>query len=321
MSFPGFPSPDEQPQVPASSDQPPAQPPTEPPYTQPTAQPPYGPPPYSQPPMQPPMQPPYGQPPYGQPPYGQPPAQPPYGQPAYGQPVQPSQPPMYQQPYPQPPTVQNNALGRLNRFRRQRPILAGIAAIVAICVVCGICATVISAAQGGGSTASNNGGVPSSGATSSSNATPEPTATSTLEPTAVPTESAIEYRNSAKNVSVANLAKDPNSYKGQSVKFQAIILNFVQDSSGNTAGANVSDPNDYSSVIQIAFSPNLSVQDMNKNDTITVWGQGAGSFSGTNAFGATIQEGAVEELYLHDSTTGYNDNTITDPQSYASSLP
>ncbi len=286
MSFPRDPSPDEQSQDPSSGGQQSAQPP-------------------------------YGQPPYGQPPYGQPP----YGQPPYCQPVQPPQPPTYQQPYQQPPTMQNNTLGRLNRFRRQRPILAGIAAIVAICIVCGICASIISTVQGGSSTAGINGGGPSTRVASSPNATPEPTATSTPQPTAVPTESANEYRNSAKNISVADVAKDPNSYKGQSVKFQAIILNFVQDSSGNTAGANVSDPSDYSSVIQIEFSPNLSVQGMNKNDTVTVWGQGAGSFSGTNAFGATIQEGGVDELYLHDSTTGYNDNSITDPQSYVSSLP
>jgi len=137
----------------------------------------------------------------------------------------------------------------------------------------------------------------------------------------MPTESASQYRDAAQQVSVSDIAKDPNAYKSNSVVFQAVIVSFVHDSSGNTAGANVVDPNDYSSIIQIVFSPFASVQDMNKNDTITVWGQGAGSFTGTNAFGATIQEGGVQELYLHDSATGYNDNNITDPQAYVALLP
>lgn len=120
-------------------------------------------------------------------------------------------------------------------------------------------------------------------------------------------------------MTVAGIAKDPNSYKGQTVKFDAVILNFVQDSNGNTAGANVSDPNDYSSFIQIEFTPGLSVKNINKGDTVAVWGQVLGAFSGTNAYGGTITEGAVQEVYLHDTNTGYNDSSVTDPSSYTGS--
>lgn len=150
---------------------------------------------------------------------------------------------------------------------------------------------------------------------------PLPTDTPVPPPTPVPTESPAQYKASAKSVTVADIAKDPNTYKGKTVKFTAVIANFVHDSNGNTAGANVLDPNDYSSVIQIAFTPDFSLAHVNKGDTIQVWGQGLGAFSGTNAFGATITEGAVQEVYLHDSTTGYSDNTVTDPSSFVANLP
>lgn len=149
-----------------------------------------------------------------------------------------------------------------------------------------------------------------SGAVTQATIPPAPTATPQ------PVESEAQYKASATSVTVADIAKDPNSYQGKSIHFTAVIANFVQDSNGNTAGANVDDPNDFSSVVQIAFTPSFSLTHVNKGDTIEVWGQGLGSFSGTNAFGATITEGGVQEVYLHDSTSGYSDNSITDPSSF-----
>ena len=152
--------------------------------------------------------------------------------------------------------------------------------------------------------------------TAQSTGTAQPTTPPAPTATSAPQESAAQYKASATSVSVSDVSKNPNGYKGQTVEFTAVIANFVQDSSGNTAGANVDDPNDYSSVIQIAFTPSFDISKVNKGDTIEVWGQGLGSFSGTNAYGATITEGAVQEVYLVDSTTGYKDNSITDPASF-----
>lgn len=153
--------------------------------------------------------------------------------------------------------------------------------------------------------------------------TPVPAPTDTPVPppptdTPTPHLTSSQYMASAKRVTVAGIAKDPNTYKGKTIMFDAVILNFVQDSSGNTAGANVVDPNDYSSFIQIEFTPGFSVANVNKGDTVAVWGQGMGAFSGTNAYGGTITEGAVQEVYLHDDTNGYNDSSVTDPSSYTS---
>jgi hypothetical protein len=173
---------------------------------------------------------------------------------------------------------------------------------------------------GSSSTTGNSSGGSAALVTSRSTASPAPTATDAPPPTAVPTQSPSQYKKTAQNVGVADIAKDPNSYKGKPVMIQAVVLNFARDSNGNPVAANVDGP-DFSGPIQIEFSSGLSVKNINENDTITVWGQGAGSFSGTNSFGATIQEGAIYEVYLHDSTTGYTDNSVDDPQAYVATLP
>lgn len=160
----------------------------------------------------------------------------------------------------------------------------------------------------------------SSTTTSNQNSQVEATATpvaptDTPAPTIDLAKVRADYKASATQVTIADIAKDPNYYKNLPITFTGTILNFVQDSSGNTSGANVSDPNDYSSFIQVVFSPFVEVQSINKGDTITVWGKGLGSYSGKNAFGGTINEGATQEVYMSDTTSGYVDELDHNPSS------
>ena len=99
--------------------------------------------------------------------------------------------------------------------------------------------------------------------------------------------------------------KDGNNDQGNDVHFTCSILSFVKDSSGNTAGANVDDPNS-SSVIQVAFPDGTDLSQLNTGDTLEVWGTDDGTSSGTNAYGATIQEVGVSAAYMTDQTTGYS---------------
>lgn len=169
--------------------------------------------------------------------------------------------------------------------------------------------------QSSTSTSSQSNGQSAAAAQPTDTAAPTDTPAPTATP--VPTESPAHYKGSAAPVTIADIAKDPNAYNGKTVTFWAVIVGFAHDSSGNTAGANVVDPNDYSSVIQIAFTPSFVVANVNKGDTIEVWGQGMGAFTGTNAYGGTITEGAAQEVYLDDSTTGYSDNSVSNPSIYA----
>jgi len=93
------------------------------------------------------------------------------------------------------------------------------------------------------------------------------------------TSSTVAY--SAANVvdtNVATMDKDGNSDRGMSVHFTATILNFVKDSNGNTAGANVDDPNT-SGVIQVVFPSGTDLSHLNTEDTLEVWGVAAVSMT------------------------------------------
>ncbi len=145
------------------------------------------------------------------------------------------------------------------------------------------------------------------------NQTLTPTQKPTIAPTQkpVPTVSAAEleatYKASTTDTTIATLDKDGNADQGKDVHFTCTILNFVKDSNGNTAGANVDDPNT-SGVVQTAFPANTDLSRLNTGDILEVWGTDGGTASGQNAFGATIQEVVVSANYMTDKTTNYQAN-------------
>lgn len=155
--------------------------------------------------------------------------------------------------------------------------------------------------------------------------TPTTTTPTTVPPTTPPTTSppttappsqaqiVQQFESSAQAATVSQLANDPSNYDGLVVSFTATISNFLQDSSGDTTAMNVSDPNDPSSVVYVQLSNTADVTQMNKGDTVVIWGDGQGSISGKNDFGGTVNEGAVTETYLTDQTSSYSDNSDSSP--------
>lgn len=133
----------------------------------------------------------------------------------------------------------------------------------------------------------------------------QPTVAPTQVPTVSPAQLETVYKASTTSTTVATLDKDGNVDQGKDVHFTATILNFVKDDSGNTAGANVDDPNT-SGVIQVVFPQGTDLSRLNTGDTLEVWGTDAGVSSGPNAFGATVQEVGIAALYMTDQTTGYH---------------
>jgi hypothetical protein len=57
----------------------------------------------------------------------------------------------------------------------------------------------------------------------------------------------------------------------------------------------------------------VAIQNIYAGDTSTVWCQGTGSFISINGLGKPYAEGAVNEIYLHDMTSGYSDNGVANP--------
>jgi hypothetical protein len=135
--------------------------------------------------------------------------------------------------------------------------------------------------------------------------TPKPTPTPKLIPTPTedPAQTEEAYKQSTTFTTVAAIDKNGSDEAGKNVNFNATIVNFVKDDSGKTAGANVTDGN--GTTIQIAFAPTTDITQLNAGDMIEVWGVSQGVSSGQNAFGATIQEAVVFEMFITDKTNGY----------------
>jgi hypothetical protein len=135
--------------------------------------------------------------------------------------------------------------------------------------------------------------------------TPNPTPTPTPNPTPTedPAQTEAAYKQSTTFTTVADIDKNGSDEAGKNINFNATIVNFVKDDSGKTAGANVTDGN--GTTIQIAFAPTTDITQLNAGDMIEVWGVSQGVSSGQNAFGATIQEAVVFEMFITDKTNGY----------------
>lgn len=163
---------------------------------------------------------------------------------------------------------------------------------------------------------------PISKLTSGTQAQTSPTATqaATSVPAATATlaQSSAQYKSAAKPVSVVDIAKNPNAYLGVDITFQGKVIGLLHNATGAVAGVNLADPKDASAIIQVNFSPYVALDKVHANDTLTIWGQGTGSFISINGAGKSVAEGAANEVYLHDATTGYDDHAILDPQSYIS---
>jgi len=188
-------------------------------------------------------------------------------------------------------------------------VVALIVAIVGIAAVVGL-----SMSDGQPASQPQATTAPDTGATAMAGNTPVTSQpTQAVQPTTAPAQSAAQiesaYKASTTDTTVSGVDKNGSSWTGKDVHFTAVISGLVKDDSGNTAGANVSDPaNEFGHDIQVGFPAGTDINKLNQGDTIEVWGIDGGTQSGANAFGATVQEVVVGASYLTDTTTGYQDN-------------
>lgn len=199
--------------------------------------------------------------------------------------------------------------------KRKRLWILGIVGGILLfsCAICGVIGGGLSQASNTGSATAAQVATPVGQAiqpTSVPTDTPTPVPTDTPTPVPTPTETPAQieadYKASTTNTTVINLDKDGSADAGKDVHFTCQILNFVKDSTGNTAGANVDTQDSYSSsVIQVAFTPGTDLTQLNQGDILEVWGTDQGVSSGTNAYGGTVQEVGITAEYMNDQTTNY----------------
>ena len=114
------------------------------------------------------------------------------------------------------------------------------------------------------------------------------------------------YMNQTQDVSVADLANDPNGYTGEKIHVTGVVESYLYDSGGgDPIGINVSDPNDFTSVVYIDLAGFFDPSQVHKGDQIDIWGKGKGVIRGTNQYGGTISLGSMSGLYISNPSNGY----------------
>ena len=134
---------------------------------------------------------------------------------------------------------------------------------------------------------------------------PTPTPTPKPTPTPVPTD-INGFPMDAEAVTVVNLDKAPSQYNGKKVTFTCNVAGFAKDSSGNATAVNCSDPNDFTSIVQVDTS-GFDMTKINQGDTVRFYGLGMGAFTGKNAYGGDVSETLVTAFHLNDLTSGYQE--------------
>jgi len=245
--------------------------------------------------------------------------------------------------YPPTPTSEDGARPeRARAFRRPQRLLRPLAALGTACAVVGIgfvVGTALSPTPGpeaptSAPTTSSPAASPSSvpttttppsteppagssgpaGTTSTPGATPSPAQapSSTPAPTPAPTPQATsgvvyEYEHSTTPTTVAQLATDPTATAGSRVAFTGVIVAFATDSSGGATAMYVSTPGAPSQVVLVQLSPYDEVTRITTGDTVVIWGDATGRVIYENTVGQPTEVTNVDQVYLSDETSGYQD--------------
>lgn len=130
-----------------------------------------------------------------------------------------------------------------------------------------------------------------------------PTTTPSPSPSPIPKD-ANGFPLDAEAVTVSQIAKVPSAYNGQKITFTCTVSSFAKNDAGDAAALNCSDPNDLTSIVQIDGSL-FDMTKINQEDTVRIYGVGAGAATGKNAFGGDVSEAVVTGVFINDVTSNY----------------
>ncbi len=122
-----------------------------------------------------------------------------------------------------------------------------------------------------------------------------------------------QYESGTTPTSVAALAADPAATAGKGVAFTGVITQFAVDSTGGATAMYVSDPGAPTPVVLVQISVYDDPTQLNIGDTVVIWGDAAGDVDFENTVGEPTDVSEVEEVYLSDRTSGYQDTADPDP--------
>ena len=137
--------------------------------------------------------------------------------------------------------------------------------------------------------------------------------TVTAPPAQAPSGDVYQYETGAAATSVAQLAADPAGGAGRRVVFTGVIAAFAVDGSGGAVAMYVRDPSSPSTVVLVQLSQYDEVTRIDTGDTVVVWGDATGRVTYANSVGQPTDVTNVDEMYLTDRTSGYQDTGASSP--------
>jgi len=149
---------------------------------------------------------------------------------------------------------------------------------------------------------------PTTGATTPTTIKPTTTTAPVTSPQPQATSGVVyQYESATTATTVAQLAANPAAYAGRSVAFTAVIAAFVLDSSGGAMAMYVSEPATPTTVVLVQLSQSDDVTRINTGDTVVIWGDATGRVNYANTIGQPADVTNVNQVYLSDRTSGYQD--------------
>jgi hypothetical protein len=161
---------------------------------------------------------------------------------------------------------------------------------------------------------------PSRGATAGTGAPASAPAAATTPTTAPPAPApqapsgvVFQYESATTPTTVAQLAASPGAFASHSVAFTGTIVAFAVNDSGGAEAMYVSEPGAPSTVVLVQLSPYDDVTQITTGDTVTIWGDATGQVDYANTVGQPSVLTNVNQVYLADRTSGYQDTGDPSP--------
>lgn len=94
-----------------------------------------------------------------------------------------------------------------------------------------------------------------------------------------------------------NLARTPDEYKGQKVKFTGKVIQVIEGTSENTLRIELD--NDYNKVIIVGYKPSIASKRVLENDSVTIKGTSIGIYTYKSTLGGNI---SIPGIYVNEIT-------------------
>jgi len=176
--------------------------------------------------------------------------------------------------------------------------IKGSTIVIIIAVIIGLFILGAIFGDGNDSNTTTNGN--NSSAISNQNSTKKPTESTTKPTTVSPAQTKEQYINSCKTVAYKDIARTPDTYKGQNVKFKGEVIQVMEGVLSNTYRINVTkgDYGLWDDTVLVTYTLPSGAPRILEDDIVTFYGACTGTTSYESVMGGQITIPSVTAKYI-----------------------